>query len=42
MNCEQIKELLSAYLDDTLAPNERQAVLQHLSTCEECRAILDD
>src|ERR1700730_9535586 len=42
MNCEHIKELLSTYLDDMLAPIERQNVLQHLSTCDECRAMLDD
>ncbi len=42
MNCEHIRELLSDYLDDKLAPIERQNVLQHLSTCDECRAILND
>src|SRR6266567_4876657 len=42
MICEHIRELLSDYLDDTLAPIERQDVLQHLSTCDECRAVLDD
>ena len=42
MNCEHIKELLSAYLDDTLASTERQEVQQHLSTCDGCSAVLDD
>ncbi len=42
MNCEQVKELLSAYLDDTLAQPERQQLAQHLHTCAACRAILAD
>ncbi|GHO95767.1 hypothetical protein KSF_058150 [Reticulibacter mediterranei] len=42
MNCEQVKELLSAYLDDTLAQAERQQIAQHLHTCADCRAILAD
>jgi hypothetical protein len=42
MNCEQVKELLSAYLDDTLAQAERQQLAQHLHTCAGCRAILAD
>jgi len=42
MNCEQVKELLSAYLDDTLAQAERQQLAQHLHTCADCRAILAD
>ena len=30
MNCEQVEELLSAYLDNMLAPEERRAVAAHL------------
>jgi anti-sigma factor RsiW len=33
-------EELSAFLDDELAPAERAALLQRLSTCEECAAGL--
>jgi hypothetical protein len=42
MNCEQVKELLSAYLDDTLAQAERQQIAQHLHICADCRVILAD
>ncbi len=42
MNCEQVKELLSAYLDAALAPQERREVEAHLLTCAECRQILAD
>lgn len=40
MNCEQVKELLSAYLDNALAPDERRKVAVHLQTCTACSAIL--
>ena len=42
MNCEPIRGLLSAYLDDQLSASERQSVSAHLATCTECRAILSD
>jgi Tol biopolymer transport system component len=42
MNCEQVKELLSVYLDDTLAQAERQQIAQHLHICADCRAVLAD
>ena len=29
MNCEQVEELLSAYLDNMLAPEERRQVANH-------------
>ena len=28
MNCEQVEELLSAYLDNMLAPEERRQIAQ--------------
>jgi anti-sigma factor RsiW len=34
------RELLSAYLDDELAVEERMAVDRHLAECEDCRAEL--
>ncbi|MBO0793805.1 MAG: PD40 domain-containing protein, partial [Ktedonobacteraceae bacterium] len=40
MNCEQVKELLSAYLDNALAADEGAAVASHLHTCRECNALL--
>jgi putative zinc finger protein/WD40 repeat protein len=42
MNCEQVKELLSAYLDNALAPEEWREVTAHLQTCTTCSAILAD
>jgi hypothetical protein len=40
MNCEQVEELLSAYLDDALAPEDRREVAAHLQTCTNCSALL--
>jgi Tol biopolymer transport system component len=40
MNCEQVEELLSTYLDNALAPEEWREVTAHLQTCAKCRAIL--
>ncbi|HEY3993898.1 MAG TPA: zf-HC2 domain-containing protein [Ktedonobacteraceae bacterium] len=40
MNCEQVEERLSAYLDNMLAPDERRAVTIHLQTCSRCMVLL--
>ena len=42
MNCEQVEELLSAYLDNMLAPEERRQVAAHLQTCRQCVQALAD
>ncbi len=42
MNCEQVEELLSAYLDNALALEERHGVATHLQSCSQCSAILAD
>src|SRR5690242_3354176 len=42
MNCEQVEELLSAYLDNALAPGEWREVTAHLQTCTTCSAMLAD
>ncbi|HLZ24092.1 MAG TPA: zf-HC2 domain-containing protein [Ktedonobacterales bacterium] len=42
MNCEQVEELLSAYLDNMLAPEERRQVAAHLQTCRACTQTLAD
>ncbi len=42
MNCEQVEELLSAYLDNALAPEELADVTGHLQQCAQCRSILAD
>src|SRR5689334_15662810 len=36
MNCEQVREQLSAYLDSELAREEREEMAIHLATCKEC------
>jgi hypothetical protein len=42
MNCEQVEELLSAYLDNALATEERRSVALHLEDCPKCSRILAD
>lgn len=42
MNCEQVEELLSPYLDNTLAQQEKNTVTAHLKECASCRDILTD
>ncbi len=42
MNCEQVEELLSAYLDATLASEELHAVATHLQSCTQCSNILEE
>lgn len=41
MPCDQSAESLSLYLDNALAPSERDAVASHLATCGVCRACLE-
>jgi hypothetical protein len=41
MGCQTIQELLPAYLLDALEIDEELAVLEHLRTCEACRAEAD-
>jgi anti-sigma factor RsiW len=36
MNCDQIDELLSDYIDDELSEGARGGVEQHLATCVDC------
>ncbi len=50
MNCEQVRDMLSAYLDDTLALGEaaqstfelKAAIIAHLEDCAQCRVVLAD
>ena len=42
MNCEQVKELLSPYLDNALAQEESRTVITHLAHCAECNRVLAD
>ncbi|MFC2169589.1 anti-sigma factor family protein [Acidobacteriota bacterium] len=40
MDCERIEQLLSPYLEDELSPEEKQAVGEHLKTCQDCSELL--
>ncbi len=40
MRCEDIKELLAAYLDEEVTPEERRQIDTHLAACEKCREEL--
>jgi hypothetical protein len=40
MECKQIEELLSPYLEGELAPDENRTVEAHLQTCTDCSELL--
>jgi hypothetical protein len=40
MNCKDLKELLSAYVDGELSRTQREFLEEHLAGCADCRAIL--
>jgi anti-sigma factor RsiW len=42
MHCERARELLSAYHDGELVPDERRGVADHVATCRACSDILAD
>ncbi|HET8913234.1 MAG TPA: zf-HC2 domain-containing protein [Ktedonobacteraceae bacterium] len=42
MNCEHVEELLSAYLDNMLAPTERKDITEHLNVCPSCSNLLNE
>jgi len=37
MNCHEVKELSSAYLDQKLAPSQISSFEKHLNVCASCR-----
>ena len=41
MNCESFVELVTAYLEDQLPPEERAAFEEHMSLCPGCDTYLD-
>ena len=41
LDCKHVWPYISDYIDDTVTQEERQAIEQHLETCEICSAILD-
>ncbi len=40
MNCEAVNELLAAYLDKEVSPEEQRQIEAHLATCQRCREEL--
>jgi anti-sigma factor RsiW len=42
MKCEHAEELLSGYLDNELALQQRQLTERHLQECATCQAVLED
>jgi predicted anti-sigma-YlaC factor YlaD len=41
MNCKDLKELLSAYVDGELSRTQREFVEEHLAVCADCKATLE-
>ena len=41
MNCNDIEELLMAYLEGTTTPKEQAEVINHLNSCPRCRREID-
>jgi hypothetical protein len=41
IDCKHVWDHISGYLDDSLSPEIRDLVQQHLEHCEVCSAILD-
>jgi anti-sigma factor RsiW len=42
MNCTQVSEILTAYLDNEVTPEERQEIEAHLAGCPRCRKELEE
>jgi anti-sigma factor RsiW len=41
LTCQQVVELVTAYLDDGLSPEDRERFEQHLVSCSGCRNYLE-
>ncbi|NCC47525.1 MAG: zf-HC2 domain-containing protein [Clostridia bacterium] len=41
LNCDQAREMLAEYLDNSLLPEDRQRLQLHLDHCESCRTDLE-
>ena len=42
MTCQDYKDLMMAYLDDELDPEQREFFEKHLATCDKCTEELDE
>jgi anti-sigma factor RsiW len=41
LTCQEVVELVTAYLEDALTPRRRAQVQAHLDACEHCSRYLD-
>ena len=41
MDCDEFVELVTAYLDGALSPEDEQRMLEHLDLCDGCSTYLD-
>ena len=41
ISCQELVELVTAYLEDALPPDERRRFENHLSACPHCRLYLE-
>jgi predicted anti-sigma-YlaC factor YlaD len=41
IDCYQVRQELSDYLEDDLTPQLRLRIEEHLQTCDHCRAVYD-
>lgn len=41
MNCQEIFEALSDYIDEELAERKCREIERHLKTCHNCRVVVD-
>jgi predicted anti-sigma-YlaC factor YlaD len=42
MNCDDYRPWISGYVDEELAPQEREQLESHLQSCESCRRELEE
>jgi len=41
LNCKHVWEEISNYIDDSVSPELREAIEEHLAHCRHCAAVLD-
>ncbi len=42
MKCNDVEQLMAAYLDNEVTPDEREGIQTHLSSCQHCRGVLEE
>lgn len=40
MECHELEANLTEFLEDELSPQEEQAAIEHLATCQHCEMVL--